>query len=373
VSGETLGIEEEFQLVDAETYALRPRAEAVLEHSRPVLGEEVCAELNLSQIEIGTPVCHSLDEAASHLRRLRRAVDGAARATGSRLLATGTHPFTEWIGQAITPGERYDGLERQYQQLAREQLVCGCHVHVGVDDREMAVEVVDRAAPELATLIALTANSPFWQGVDTGYASYRAELFGRWPTAGPPSFLGSRAEYDRVVRELVATGTIADASFLYWDARPSTQFETVEFRVADVCSSVDEAVMVAGLVRAVTRRCLRQVREEEPAPRPRYELLEAARWRAARFGLDDTLVDVSGAVARPAADVVRQLLDTLRPDLEDTGDWELIHELVDRTLTVGNGATRQREIYRRTGDLREVVRVAAAETIGDEGLTEAAL
>ena len=263
----TVGVEEEYQIVDAGTRGLRPRALSILPRARESVGDQVTPELYLSQIEIGTPVCGSLAEVRSELTRLRREVGAAAGREGSRIAAAGTHPFSHWESQQLTPMRRYAGIAQEYEQLAREHLIYGCHVHVGIKDREAAIQVMNRCRPWLPPLLALAANSPYWLGWDTGYASFRTEVWRRWPTAGTPQLFRGRAEYDALVGTLVATGSVSDATKIYWDVRPSARFETLEFRVTDVCLTVDEAVMIAGLVRALARTCHEQSARGVPLAR----------------------------------------------------------------------------------------------------------
>ena len=357
VGGPTVGVEEEFHLVDAATMALRPRADRVLPEARRRLGERVTAEITLSQVEVSTPVCGTLDDARGNLAGLRRTVAEVAAAHESAILASGTHPFTDWLGQAITPGRRYERLEEDFQQLAREQLVCGCHVHVAVPDLPAAVAVMDRVRPWLAVLLALSANSPFWQGIDTGYASYRWTVFRRWPTTGTPPHFGSVEAYEELVDSLVRARVVPDASFLYWDVRPSTRFSTVEFRVADVCTDIDDAVAVAGLCRSLVRTALADPRPVDPAP---AELLQAASWQAARYGLEARLIDVPDRSSRSAPEVVRGLLARLRDDLDGHGEWDAVAGAVERILADGNGAVRQRRAFAATGSLADVARAVLA-------------
>lgn len=358
----TVGVEEEYQIVGAETGELRPRSLRILSWAKESVGDQVTPELYLSQLETATPVCRTLAEVRAELTRLRREVNRAAEREGSRIAAAGTHPFSHWEDQEITPRRRYIGIAEEYEQLAREHLICGCHVHVGIRDREIAVRVMNRARPWLAPLLALAANSPFWLGRDTGYASYRTEVWRRWPTAGTPQPFASRAEYDALVDTLVATGSVSDATKIYWDVRPSARFETLEFRVTDVCLTVDEAVMIAGLVRGLARACYeREAGGEPPAP-PRPELLRAAKWRAARYGLDATLIDAERGEAVPAAGLVARLLALVRPALEADGAWEEVDGLVRATLSRGNGAARQRAAFARAGSLEGVVDFIVAET-----------
>lgn len=358
----TIGVEEEYQIVHAETRALDQDALRVLRRARRAVGDEVTSELYLSQIEVGTPVCRTLEDVRAELTRLRRAVIAAAGRDGRRIAAAGTHPFSRWEDQRITPKDRYLGIADDFKQLAREQIIFGCHVHVGVSDREAAIAIMNRARPWLATLLALTANSPFWMGLDTGYASYRTELFQRFPMVGTPHVLASRAEFDELVAALVAIGMIEDGSKIYWDVRPSSHVETLEFRVADVCATIDEAVMVAGLCRGLARECHARDVRGEPIVHERPELLRAAKWFASRFGLDGELIDVRARKAVPAAEQVGALLEFVRPALEEAGEMEDVGRLVQRTLDRGTGARRQREVYVRTGRMEDVVDALVEET-----------
>jgi carboxylate-amine ligase len=246
--------------------------------------------------------------------------------------------------------------------MAEEQVVFGFHVHVGLEDREAAVQVMNRLRVWLAPLLALSANSPFWLGEDTGYASYRTQVWGRLPTAGPPGLFGSLAEHDALVRALVATGGAMEATQVYWDIRLPEKLETVEIRVADVCTTVDEAVMLAGLSRALVHTCHERAQGGESYPKACPELLRAAHWVASRHGLDAELVDVETERVVPARKVIEALLFFTRPALEEHGDWEEIAALVNDTLEQGNGARRQRRAYERAGRLEDVVDMLVEET-----------
>jgi len=366
----TIGVEEEYQLINAETRELAPRSGRILPQARDVVGEEVQPELYLSQIEVATPVCHTLREVRAELVRLRRGVIEAAARDGNRVAAAGTHPFSHWDAQPLTPKDRYRGIAAEYQQIARELVIFGCHVHVGLHDPEARVEVMNRARVWLAPLLALTANSPFWLGSDTGYASFRTELWNRFPTAGPPLLFESRTDYEALVEALVATGSIEDATKIYWDVRLPERVGTVEFRVTDVCMTIDEAVMVAGLVRALVRTCHEQVLRGEPFVRARPELLRAAHWRAARYGLEAELIDVRSLRAVPAHELIEDLLSFVRPALETDAAWEEVSTLVRETMRRGTGAQRQRQEYQRTGRLEDVVDLIAAETARGTGAGE---
>src|ERR687894_236129 len=305
----TIGVEEEYQVVDPNSRGLAACAERVLGQARQALGdEEVAPELRGSQIEVMSPVCRTLAEVRAELVRLRGAVTQAAEDEGVCIAAASTHPFSHWREQPLAREERYRKLLESYQRLVRQQLAFGFHVHVRLPDREAALEVMNHLRPWLAPLLALSANSPFWLGEDTGYASYRTQVWGRLPTAGPPAPFSSLAEHDSLVEALVASGGAAEPTQIYWDVRLPEKLETVEFRVMDACARVDEAVMMAGLSRALVRACHEQASREEPYPKPRPELLRAAHWLASRHGLDAKLLDPEAGQAAPAREVIERML-----------------------------------------------------------------
>lgn len=358
----TLGVEEEYQVIDATTHELQPDAESLLHRSQATLGDDVQPELKQSQIEMATAVCATLPEVRAALTHARRTLIEAAAEHGDWLGAAGTHPFSDWRVQSTTPKARYHQLSDHFQRLARELVIFGCHVHVSISDRAAALEVMNRARIWLTPLLALAANSPFWQGEDTGYASFRTELWGRFPMAGPPVPFATLADYDQLVQTLVATESIADATNIYWDIRLPARFPTIEFRVTDVCLTVDEAVMIAGLTRGLVRTCYEQWLADVPAFAARPEVLRAAHWRAARYGLAATLIDVAAGRLIPAAQLVEQFLTLVRPALEAAGDWDEVSALVRMTLQRGNGAQRQRQAYHHAGRWEDVVDLIVRET-----------
>lgn len=359
----TIGVEEEYQVIDPATRDLSPNGEAILERTRHSLGEErVVPEMRASQVEALTPICRTLSEVRSELVRLRRGVIEAAAQKGLVVAAASTHPFSHWQDQPITDEKRYQKILHRERRMTEEQVVFGFHVHVGLSDREAALQVMNRARLWLAPLLALSANSPFWLGEDTGYASYRTQLWGTLPTAGPPGHFASLAEHDALVASLVATGGAMEASQVYWDMRMPEKLDTVELRVADVCTKIDEAVMLAGLGRALVRTCLEKAERDEPYPRPRFEILRAAHWVASRHGLDAKLVDVEAERAAPAREVIENLLAFVRPALEEHKDWDEVSALARASLERGNGATRQREAYEHAGRLEDVVDELIEET-----------
>jgi carboxylate-amine ligase len=253
-------------------------------------------------------------------------------------------------------------MVQRWAVLATQQDIAGCHVHVGVPDLETAVAVMDRARPYLSLLLAMTGSSPFHDALDTGYDSYRTQWWSRWPITGAPGYFGSAERFSEVVDGLVASGVIGDGSHLYWDLRPSWHLPTIEFRLADVCTTLDDAVLHAGVVRSLVRVLAGRAERGEPCPQPRPELLRAARWRAARHGLDGELFDPVQETLVDARVAVRRLLAELEGDLRAHGEWEEVGELVQGLLARGTSAARQRRTWLRTGDLR-----AVAESVVQEG------
>ncbi|MGW6707707.1 carboxylate-amine ligase [Streptomyces sp. NPDC054956] len=341
----TLGVEEEYLLVDpvsAAPAALVDDVRRTAGFGRLTDAGEVQDELLQAQVEVATPVCHSLDEVGGHLFRLRHALASAAEANGCRIAATGAAPVRGTVPVPVTRKSRYLRMEGQARQLVDEQLICGMHVHVGIPDPETGVAVLNRIRVWLPTLLAMSANSPLWDGRDTGFASWRTIVFGRWPVSGPPPYFAGLADYDRRLEALQESGAIADRGQVYWQARLSDRYPTVEVRCPDVQLRAEDAVLLAGATRALIATAI----AEEAAGAPPAtvcvpEMLQAANWHAARHGLNGTLVDPYG---RPAAsgDVLCALLRHIGPALEDAGDLREVSALAHRLLREGTPADRQR-------------------------------
>jgi carboxylate-amine ligase len=353
-----VGVEEEFHTVDLGKGLLLPQAGGLLDL---LPAERFGAELQRSVVETNSrPYVHLID-LAEDLAALRRSVIAAAQPLGLGIVAAGTVPVVDLDALKVTPDPRYENMLDEYQMLAREQLICGAQVHVDVSDRDLAVAVAHRVAPWLPTLLALSASSPFWLGMDTGYASYRTLLWSRWPTTGVMGSFASAAEYDRTVAGLVRSGVISDPGMIYFDVRPSSHLPTVELRICDACPRVEDVVLLAGLFRALVTTQIGAVNAGKPPPPIRDELVRAATWRAARSGTEGELVDPADGKPKPAGDLVRRLLTDLRPELEATGDWELVAELAETALARGSSAARQRAAYVGSG-LHGVVEMLVAET-----------
>ncbi|MFG1925600.1 glutamate--cysteine ligase [Cryptosporangium sp. NPDC048952] len=355
-----LGVEEEFHVVDLDSRELVPRAPEVLEH---LPATSFSPELHRSVVETNTKVHLSLERLRDELVALRRQASQVAESLGMGIVAAGTVPLVDVEELAVTPNARFERMLDDYQLLAREQLICGAQVHVGMPDRDVAVAVAQRVSQYLPALLAISASSPFWMGEDTGYASIRSLLWQRWPTAGASGLVETAEDHDSLVAELIASGTITDPGMIYFDVRPSAHVPTIELRVTDACPSVDTVVLLAALFRALVRRERDAVANRYPLPRIRGPLQRAAMWRAARSGLEGDLVDLSGfARPVPAGEAVRGLVDSLRPQLEAAGDWEYVSALAGQALARGSAADRQRRVFARRGRLADVVDMLLAET-----------
>jgi carboxylate-amine ligase len=362
-----LGVEEEFHVVDLESRRSAPEVDALLAQ---LDGAEFAPELQRSLVETNTPVCGTLDELRDHIRRLRGRLEAVAAPLGLGVVAAGTVPLADATGDAISAGARYEKMQHEYQMLVREQHICGAQVHVDVPDRDVAVQVVRRVAPYLPVLLAISASSPYWNGSDTGYASYRSVVWSRWPTAGPPAHVETGADYEELVADLIASGTISDPGMVYFDIRPSAHLPTVELRVCDACPDVEDVVLIAGLFRALVGKAREDAAAGVPLPDARHELLRAASWRAARSGLEGDLVDLVGPALVAPPLLIGQLVDLLRPQLEELGDWEQVLELSQATLSRGSAAARQRRLFGRRGELADVVDGLIAHTQGRTLRTE---
>jgi glutamate---cysteine ligase / carboxylate-amine ligase len=343
--GATLGVEEEYLLLDRDTGLPAPRAARVqaAAHLEPVLGSgEVDNELLQAQVEVATPVCTGLDDITGHLARFRQALAAAAANAGCRLAATGGAAISGAEAVPVTQKRRYREMRADAARLVDEQLINGMHVHVAVPDRPTGAAALGRLRPWLPVLVALGANSPFWNGRDTGFASWRTVVFGRWPVSGPPPFIADGADYERRVGALLATGVIRDRGQLYWHARLSERYPTLEVRAPDVQIDVDSAVTLAGIARGLVATAVRESRRGARPLDPPASVVNASGWHAARHGVDGTLVDPRHGTPAEAARVVAALLDHIAPALTDLGDLDRVGEGVARLLDGGTGAVRQR-------------------------------
>lgn len=358
----TLGAEEELHLIDLESWKLSARAPQLLSR---LPSEHYSAEIQRTTVETNTAVVSSLGDLRHELVRLRRGLVEVAAEDGIGVAAVGTAPSAAFADFELTSTGRYGRMQEEYRLLVDEQLICGLQIHVGVSDRDLAVQIMQRLAPDLPVLLALSASSPYWNELDTGYSSIRSIIWQRWPSAGSTGPLASDAEYRQLVDDLISTGVIADAKMAYFDVRPSSHAPTLELRVCDATPIVDDAVAIAGIFRAAVRKAEVDIEAGvpfDPVPAP---LHRASVWRAARAGLSGELLDhLRHPTAHPARHVVLALVDRLRPQLEELGDWAEVHDLTETVLARGNSADRQRAAFAERGRLSDVVELVVAETQG---------
>jgi len=363
VEPRSVGVEEELLLVDPDDGTPRPLGDDVVSSAG---GSDpgpsgVEHELKREQVELGTEPQQGLSEVGAELRRLRGRLAGAAERHGLRLAALATSPAP--VAPTATRDARYERLDREYGMTARELLCNGCHVHVAVESLDEAVGVIDRVRPWLATLTALSTNSPYWQGSDTGYASYRQRVWSRWPSAGPSELFGDAAGYRAAVDRMLSCGAAIDEQMAYLDVRASQQWPTVELRVLDVCLDVEHAVLLAGLGRALVATAARDWHDGVPPRQVRIEVLRGAAWRAARTGLAADLVEPFSASLVPAREQVDRLLTHVGPALATYGDVEAVRDRLDHLLGHGTGADVQRAAFVRCGSVAGVVADAVRRTL----------
>ncbi len=366
----SIGIEEEYLLVDRASHELvSDPPPDMLRDCEASLDEQVAPEFLRSQIEVGTRVCDTLGEARGDLARLRATVATVAGRHGLAPLAASTHPIAAWDAQKTTPKQRYDVLARDLQGVVRRLLICGMHVHVGVEDEALRIDLMNQAAYFVPHLLALSTSSPFWRGQDTGLMSYRISVFKELPRTGLPHYFESWGEYQRHVDILVGAGLLEDATKLWWDLRPSARFPTLELRICDVCPRLDDAIAIAAVFRCLLRMLWRLRRGNKRWRIYSPMLLDENRWRAQRYGIDAGLVDFGRGAVVPYAELLAELLDLLAEDARYFGcKHELAH--ARRILERGTGAHLQRQAYAEARDagaddagaLRAVVDAVVAQT-----------
>jgi carboxylate-amine ligase len=365
----TIGVEEEYQIIDPKTRELQSYITQLLEQDHLVLSQ-IKPELHQSIVEVGTNICRTPQEVRAELVRLRGGVMEMAARNGYAIAAAGTHPFSNWATQEITPMERYIGTREAMQDLAQQLLIFGTHVHIGIEDREFLIDAANVARYFLPHLLCLSTSSPFWIGRNTGLKSYRSVVFGSFPRSGVPRFLPSWSDYQQYLETLVLTGCIPDGSKIWWDVRPHWKFPTLEFRVCDVCTRVDEAVAIAAILQAIVAKLWRMRRDNVTFRVYNSDLIDENKWRAVRYGLSGRLIDFGKQQELPARELIREMIEWFIGDIVDElgSRDEVAHAF--RILDEGSSADRQLAVYERTGDLKAVVDHLIAET--REGVVPAA-
>jgi carboxylate-amine ligase len=357
----TIGIEEEFQIVRADG-ELEAHIDTLLASARPILGEDVKAEMLQSVVEVGTQICGGVAEARDEVLRLRGTLGALLEPQGLRILSAGTHPFSHWRDQRITEMDRYKMIEDEMQDVVRELLIFGMHVHVGIDDPQLRIEVVNEARYFLPHLLALSCSSPFWLQRRTGLKSYRSVIWSRIPRTGIPPEFSSHAEFTSYVELLIRTGSIDNGKKIWWDLRPHWQYPTIEFRICDACTRVDEVLCIAALIQAICAKLLRLRSANLGFRKYPPSLISENKWRAMRYGIDGKLIDFGKSSEVPMRDLAVELLEFV-DDVVDDLDSRKEVEYVETILREGTSADRQLRVHERTGSLEAVVDHLAAETM----------
>ncbi len=362
----TLGIEEEFQIVDPQTRELRSHIQQILEDGKLILKERVKPEMHQSVVEVGTDICADATEARTAVKQLRRDLAGLANKAGLCIASAGTHPFSHWMDQDITAGERYAGLVKDMQQVARANLIFGLHVHVGIPDREVAIQVMNMARYFLPHIFALSTNSPFWIGQNTGFKSYRVKIFERFPRTGIPDAFESLSEYEDYLKLLVRTNCIDNAKKIWWDIRLHPFFDTLEFRMCDAQMRVDDTIALAAVIQAVVARLHKLMRQNMTFRVYRRRLIDENRWRASRYGIAGKLIDFGKQCEVETRSLIHELIEFIEKEVDEFGTAREISH-IESILNEGTGADRQVAVWERTNDLKSVVDYIVAET--NAGLT----
>lgn len=372
----TLGVEEEYQIIDPKTRELRSYITEMLEEGQLILREQMKPELHQSIVEVGTTVCQTPAEVRAELVRLRGTLMDLAGKKGLKIAAAGTHPFSSWLTQDITPFERYIGVQEDMQELARRLLIFGTHIHIGIEDREFLIDAMNVIRYFLPHLLALSTSSPFWMSRLTGLKSYRSIIFRNFPRTGIPRVFDSWADMTYLLETLMKTNSVPNGSKIWWDVRPNWSYPTLEVRICDVCTRVDEAVCVAAILQAIVAklwklRCDNMTFRVYPG-----DLIEENKWRVVRYGLDGKLIDFGKQEELPARDLVRELIEWFIDDVVDDLGSRAQVAYAFQILNLGTSADRQLATFQRTGDLNAVVDQLIAETaegvIGDENVSDSA-
>jgi carboxylate-amine ligase len=358
----SIGIEEEYQTVDPVTRDLRSHIHAeIVQKGKLLLAERVKPEMHQSVVEIGTGVCLNIQEAKDEIRTIRQQIITLARQNGLRLSAGGTHPFAQWRDQEIYPDDRYRTIVEDLKMVARANLIFGLHVHIGVEDRETAIQLMNSARYFLPHLLALSANSPFWVGMETGLRSYRCKVFDKFPRTNIPDLYQSWSEFENYVNLLIHTNCIDNAKKIWWDIRPHPYFPTLEFRICDMPMRLDETIAIAALCQAIIAK-LYKIHEQNLSFRQySRSLIMENKWRAARYGLDGKMIDFGKQTEVPARQLIEEILEFVSDVVPELGSQEEI-SYVRRILENGNGADRQLRVFHETGDLKKVVDYMIQET-----------
>jgi carboxylate-amine ligase len=362
----SIGIEEEYQIIDPQTRELKSYITEMLEAGKITMREQVKAELHQSIVEVGTKVCHTAAEARDELVRLRSGVMELAGRNGLKIAAAGTHPISSWVDQEITPFERYAGVKQDMQILAQQLLIFGTHVHIGIEDQDFLIDAMNVVRYFMPHVLCLSTSSPFWIGQDTGLKSYRSIIFRNFPRTGIPPFFSSYTEFVQYRDTLVRTNSIPDGTKIWFDVRPNYNYPTLEFRICDVSTRVEEAVCIAAIFQALIYKLWKMRRDNITFRVYSPALIEENKWRAVRYGLDGKLIDFGKQAELPARELIREMIEWFIGDVMDELGSRKEIEYAYRIMDEGSSADRQLATYKSTGSLQAVVDQLIAET--EEGV-----
>ena len=358
----TIGIEEEFQIIDPESRELRSYVTAMVNASTSMEGVELKSELFQSVVEVGTCICKDIGEARREVIRNRRAASKVAKSVGMRIGAASTHPFSLWRDQEVTASPRYQSMIEEYQDVARGALIFGLHVHVGIADRDEAIQIFNSARYFLPHLLAISTSSPFFESRNTGLKSARSDIFRRLPRTGIPPMFDSYQEFLRFVSVLVETGCIEDGRRIWWDLRPHPEFSTLEFRICDLPLRVDETVAIAALIQAIVAFLINLHRGNRRWRMYSQSLIQENKWRAMRYGVNAPLIDFGKKKEVPLRDLLGEMIDLIKDEIEELGSADEI-AYIDTILKEGTGADRMLAVYEKTRDLKAVVDYVIEESV----------
>lgn len=364
-----IGIEEEYQTIDPGTRDLKSHiGSEIIEKGKRLLHEAVKAEMHQSVVEVGTGICQNVKQAGRELKELRSQIINLTRQNNLKLAAAGTHPFADWRSQEIYPDDRYKTIVEDLKMVARANLIFGLHVHIGVEDRETSIHLMNAARYFLPHILALSSNSPFWQGMDTGLKSYRCKVFDKFPRTNIPDYFPSWGEYETFIGLLVKTNCIDNAKKIWWDIRPHPYFPTLEFRICDMPMRADESIAITALIQATVAKLHKLHAANQGFRLYRRALIMENKWRAARYGLDGKIVDFGKQIEVPVRDLLYEYLEFIDDVVDELGSREEIN-YIHRIMDHGSGADRQLRVFQETGgDIKAVVDYIVSET--EAGLEE---
>jgi glutamate---cysteine ligase / carboxylate-amine ligase len=357
----TIGVEEEFQIIDPKTCELRSHVMQLVNEVSPSIQDQVKHEMHQSIVETGTQICENVGELRIEMHRTRGELIAAAERAGLQVAAAGTHPFSSWIDQVISPGERYENIVEELQQLARSLLIFGMHIHVAMPDKQTTIDLMNMVRYFLPHLLALSTSSPFWMGRNTGLKSFRTTVFRRFPRTGIPELFQSWSEYENFTNLLVQTRCIDSPKKIWWDVRPHPVFGTLEFRMCDVTTKVEEACAIAALTQALVVKLHRLYTSNQSWRIYRRALIEENKWRAARYGIEGKMIDFGKEQEVPMKTLIPELLELVDDVVDDLGSRSAVN-YIHTILNEGTSAERQLKVFQETGDLRAVVQHVVAET-----------